>query len=175
MGHNRVANPAHSLYVIKPYTSKGSRQRWKGGMRRIRGRHDVYCRLRQWCAPPFLSEGEGGGGCGVASRATHNPPGRAVTSNHPPEIWQRPSTDDEGDVDRRSTPKSRLNVHPHSPPPRPPPTLAATLYTSSVAICYVFFGKFVDTTSDCLEERRLREDRLLEFSHGEFSSSLCAI
>ena len=63
--HSRVANPTHSLYVIKPHVwvswgwSRGMQE--GGGTRGIRERHAIYC--RRW----RFSKGCGGwwGSCGA--------------------------------------------------------------------------------------------------------------
>lgn len=81
---NRVANPTHSLYVIKPRTRVAAR--------RAGGWHAWNSRTSRRILPPaatvcvaFLREKQRGLVRWVMLRRG-NPRGRAVTSNHPPEI-----------------------------------------------------------------------------------------
>jgi len=90
---NHVANPTHSLYVIKPrsrVTARGAGgwHAWNSRTsRRILPPAAIYVYVCGFSTIAGVGRGES-----LVMLDRGNPRGRAVTSNHPPEIWQRSST-----------------------------------------------------------------------------------
>lgn len=107
--YNHVANPTHSLYVIKPRIRVAVR---KGRVARVEFADvTTYIAARGYGVWIFYTRCAGGDSS-LVILDRGNPRGRAVRSNHLPEIWQRSSTGIGWCRRQRSTPKSRLNICP---------------------------------------------------------------